>query len=84
MKCLFIHFYFFSCQYLACGRNIPISLPNKFLDLDYLYINIDLNGLADSKATLCLLRSSPNLQELEIWVSSVLLSTSYLSSCAFI
>ncbi|GLT58082.1 hypothetical protein SLA2020_310040 [Shorea laevis] len=52
-------------KYLASG-SIPSSLPEKSLDLNYLSIRINFSDLDETLAVLCLLRSSPNLQELEI------------------
>ncbi|XP_047176166.1 F-box/FBD/LRR-repeat protein At1g13570-like [Vigna umbellata] len=52
-------------KYLAAGI-VPINLPRPCIDLSYLSIRINLNDLKEISAALCLLRSSPNLQELEI------------------
>lgn len=52
-------------KYLAVGV-VPIKLPRPCIDLSYLSIRINFNDLKEISASLCLLRSSPNLQELEI------------------
>lgn len=52
-------------KYLCIG-NIPTRLPNPCLDLNYLSIRINFKDMDENSATLCLLKSSPNLQELEI------------------
>ncbi|KAK9271362.1 hypothetical protein L1049_026952 [Liquidambar formosana] len=52
-------------KYLAVG-NVPQRLPHPCIDLSYISIRINLNDLEENLTTLCLLRSSPNLQELEI------------------
>ncbi|KAF5942900.1 hypothetical protein HYC85_020542 [Camellia sinensis] len=53
------------CAYLAVGK-IPGRLPIPCIELNYLSIRINFNDMEESLAALCLLRSSPNLQELEI------------------
>lgn len=52
-------------KYLAIG-NMPSRLPRPCVDLNYLSIRINFNDLEENLAALCLLRSSPNLQELEM------------------
>ncbi|XAR64100.1 hypothetical protein NMG60_11024309 [Bertholletia excelsa] len=52
-------------KYLAVGK-IPAKLPKPCLELNYLSLRINFNDSEESSAALCLLRSSPNLQELEI------------------
>ncbi|KAJ0025040.1 hypothetical protein Pint_08898 [Pistacia integerrima] len=52
-------------KYLAIG-NVPSRLPRPCADLNYLSIRINFNDLEECLAALCLLRSSPNLQELEM------------------
>ncbi|ESW32790.1 hypothetical protein PHAVU_001G017300 [Phaseolus vulgaris] len=52
-------------KYLAVGV-VPVNLPRPCIDLSYLSIRINFNDLKEISAALCLLRSSPNLQELEI------------------
>ncbi|KAL5780405.1 hypothetical protein ACOSQ2_011142 [Xanthoceras sorbifolium] len=52
-------------KYLAIG-NIPNRLPRACADLNYLSVRINFNDLKESLAALCLLRSCPNLQELEM------------------
>ncbi|XP_020235432.1 F-box/FBD/LRR-repeat protein At1g13570 isoform X2 [Cajanus cajan] len=52
-------------KYLAVGV-VPIKLPRPCMDLSYLSIRMNFNDSKEISAALCLLRSSPNLQELEI------------------
>ncbi|CAN1163778.1 F-box/FBD/LRR-repeat protein At1g13570 [Linum perenne] len=52
-------------KYLAMG-NVPTRLPNPCVDLNYLSIRINFNDMDESAAALCLLKSSPNLQEVEM------------------
>ncbi|KAJ4701867.1 F-box/FBD/LRR-repeat protein [Melia azedarach] len=52
-------------KYLAVG-NVPSRLPRPCADLNYLSVRINFNELEENLAALCLLRSSPNLQELEM------------------
>ncbi|CAN0872813.1 F-box/FBD/LRR-repeat protein At1g13570, partial [Linum grandiflorum] len=52
-------------KYLAMG-NVPARLPNPCVDLNYLSIRINFNDMDESAAALCLLKSSPNLQEVEM------------------
>ncbi|KAL6951984.1 hypothetical protein U1Q18_016199 [Sarracenia purpurea var. burkii] len=54
-------------KYLAVGK-IPRRLPTPCIELNYLSMRINFNDMEESLAALCLLRSSPNLQELEILV----------------
>ncbi|EOY14668.1 F-box/RNI-like superfamily protein isoform 2 [Theobroma cacao] len=61
-------------KYLAIG-NVPSRLPNPCVDLNYLSIRIDFDDLEENIAAQCLLRSCPNLQELEMLVSFVYLLT---------
>ncbi|GER37611.1 F-box/FBD/LRR-repeat protein [Striga asiatica] len=56
---------YFFLKYLAAGA-IPGKLPKPCVDLSFLSIHINLNDLGENLAALCLLRSSPNLQELEV------------------
>ncbi|PSS17223.1 F-box/FBD/LRR-repeat protein, partial [Actinidia chinensis var. chinensis] len=51
--------------YLAVGH-IPGKLSSPCMELNYLSIRINFNDKDENLAALCLLRSSPNLQELEI------------------
>lgn len=62
-----LHCVFYFSQYLAIG-NVPSRLPRPCADLNYLSIRINFNDLEECLASLCLLRSSPNLQELEMLV----------------
>ncbi|KAK9047099.1 hypothetical protein V6N11_052957 [Hibiscus sabdariffa] len=52
-------------KYLAMGY-VPSRLPNPCVDLNHLSIRIDFDDLEENTAALCLLRSCPNLQELEM------------------
>jgi len=52
-------------KYLAVGK-IPGKLPVPCMELTYLSIRINFNDLNENLAALCILRSSPNLHELEI------------------
>ncbi|KAK4745699.1 hypothetical protein SAY87_012011 [Trapa incisa] len=52
-------------KFLASG-DIPGRLCHPCADLGYLSIRINLGNFAEISAVLCLLRSSPNLQEFEI------------------
>ncbi|KAL8523942.1 hypothetical protein ACS0TY_013775 [Phlomoides rotata] len=55
----------FFLKYLAAGT-IPGKLPIPCVDLSFLSIRINFNDMEENLAAICLLRSSPNLQELEI------------------
>ncbi|KAL8514568.1 hypothetical protein ACS0TY_013599 [Phlomoides rotata] len=61
----------FFLKYLAAGT-IPGKLPIPCVDLSFLSIRINFNDMEENLAAICLLRSSPNLQELEILVSYLL------------
>ncbi|XP_073046021.1 F-box/FBD/LRR-repeat protein At1g13570-like isoform X2 [Primulina eburnea] len=52
-------------KYLAAGT-IPGKLPKPCVDLGFLSIRINFNDVEENLAALCLLRSSPHLQELEM------------------
>ncbi|CAI0465506.1 unnamed protein product [Linum tenue] len=52
-------------KYLAMG-NVPTRLPKPCIDLNYLSIRVNFNDMDESAAALCLLKSSPNLQEVEM------------------
>lgn len=52
-------------KYLAIG-NVPSKLPRPCADLSYLSVRINFNDLKESSAALCLLRSCPNIDELEM------------------
>ncbi|XP_058727080.1 F-box/FBD/LRR-repeat protein At1g13570-like [Vicia villosa] len=58
----------YSCfiKYLADGV-VPVKLPKSCINLSYLSLCIDFNNLKEISAVLCLLRSSPNLQEIELY-----------------
>ncbi|CAI8583587.1 unnamed protein product [Vicia faba] len=63
IKSLVIGIYFL--KYLAAG-DLPVKLPTPCVDLSYLSLSINFDDLKEIYAALCLLRSSPNLQKLEI------------------
>uniref|UniRef100_A0A2P2ILD8 Ubiquitin-protein ligase n=1 Tax=Rhizophora mucronata TaxID=61149 RepID=A0A2P2ILD8_RHIMU len=52
-------------QYLAMG-NMPSRLAKPCIDLNYISLRINFNDTEENSAALCLLRSAPNLQELEM------------------
>ncbi|XP_010684380.2 F-box/FBD/LRR-repeat protein At1g13570 isoform X1 [Beta vulgaris subsp. vulgaris] len=52
-------------KYLALG-NVPSELPVACLELNYLSMRINFNDIKENKAAFCLLKSSPNLSELEM------------------
>ncbi|CAK8569931.1 unnamed protein product [Lathyrus sativus] len=64
IQSLMIHTYFL--KYLIAG-NVPIKLPTPCISLRSLSLFINFYDLKQILATLCLLRSSPNLQNLEIF-----------------
>ncbi|KAJ6955021.1 F-box/FBD/LRR-repeat protein [Populus alba x Populus x berolinensis] len=57
-------------KYLAIGK-VPSKLPKPCIDLNYLSIRLNFNDYEENSAALCLLRSCPNLQEIEILVSDL-------------
>ncbi|XP_038715721.1 F-box/FBD/LRR-repeat protein At1g13570-like isoform X2 [Tripterygium wilfordii] len=59
----------FFLKYLADG-GAPRMLPKPCLDLNYLSLRINFNDREENSAALCILRSSPNLLELELLVRS--------------
>jgi hypothetical protein len=61
--------FFCFVQYLAAGV-VPEKLPTPCINLRFLFIFIRFNDMKEVLAALCLLRSSPNLQKLEIFVST--------------
>jgi hypothetical protein len=63
---------FFFLQYLAVGI-VPEKLPTPCVHLNCLSIRINFNDVEEVLTALCLLRSSPNLKELEVLVSFFLL-----------
>jgi hypothetical protein len=79
----------FFFQYLAAGV-LPVELPTPCICLGDLSFCINFNNLKEISAALCLLRSSPNLQKLEISVSTyylvlfdlALLAGLWLRSCS--
>ncbi|XP_057974676.1 F-box/FBD/LRR-repeat protein At1g13570-like [Malania oleifera] len=52
-------------KYLAAG-DVPRRLPSPCLYLNYLSLRVDFNNWRENMTALCLFRSSPNLQELEM------------------
>ncbi|XP_004298520.1 PREDICTED: F-box/FBD/LRR-repeat protein At1g13570-like [Fragaria vesca subsp. vesca] len=57
-------------SFLECANgSLPEKLPDPILALKFLSISIRLNNLEDISTAMCLLRSSPALQELEISVN---------------
>ncbi|KAF3446264.1 hypothetical protein FNV43_RR11443 [Rhamnella rubrinervis] len=52
-------------KYLAVGVVLR-NLPKPCVNLNYLSVRISLNDLEEISTAICLLRSAPNLQELEI------------------
>ncbi|VFQ86903.1 unnamed protein product [Cuscuta campestris] len=52
-------------KYLAAGV-VPGRLLTPCNELSYLYMRFNFNSVGECLAALCLLRSSPNLQELEV------------------
>ncbi|CAI9116648.1 OLC1v1017846C1 [Oldenlandia corymbosa var. corymbosa] len=52
-------------KYLTAGK-VPVRLPMPCVELSFLSLRINFNDVEESLAALCLLRSSPNLQELEM------------------
>ncbi|CAH9144790.1 unnamed protein product [Cuscuta epithymum] len=52
-------------KYLAAGI-VPGKLPRPCNELSFLSVRINFNSMDEYLAALCLLRSSPNLQELEV------------------
>ncbi|CAK8569933.1 unnamed protein product [Lathyrus sativus] len=54
-------------KYFAAG-DLPVKLPTPCADLSYLSLTIHLDDLKEISTALCLLRSSPNLQKLKIFV----------------
>ncbi|CAI9777810.1 unnamed protein product [Fraxinus pennsylvanica] len=59
----------FFLKYLAAG-GVPVKLPTPCMVLTYLSIRIEFNDLEENLAALCLVRSCPNLQELELFARS--------------
>ncbi|XP_058727081.1 F-box/FBD/LRR-repeat protein At1g13570-like [Vicia villosa] len=53
-------------KYLAAGV-VPVMLPTSCISLSYLSLCIRFNNLKEISAVLCLLKSSPNLQKLELY-----------------
>lgn len=69
---------FFLLQYLALGV-VPVKLPAPCTHLSFLSLRINFNDSKEISAALCLLRSSPNLRELEILVSTLILDLSFFA-----
>ena len=57
------------CKFLSIGR-VPKKLSTTYECLKYLEVDIEVNS-KEILATLCILRSSPNLEELKIEVSYI-------------
>ncbi|WJX16042.1 hypothetical protein P8452_06124 [Trifolium repens] len=57
-------------KYLAAGV-LPVKLPTPCIHLSYLSLSINFDDLNEISATLCLLRSSPNLRKLEIYAQMI-------------
>jgi len=54
---------------LAAGV-LPVKLPKPCIDLSFLSLTINFDDMEEISAALSLLRSSPNLQKLEILAST--------------
>ncbi|XP_031404951.1 F-box/FBD/LRR-repeat protein At1g13570-like isoform X2 [Punica granatum] len=50
-------------KYLSVGK-VPTVLPNPIVNLEIIVIKADLSCLRDALTTLCILRSSPNLEQI--------------------
>ncbi|CAA2953082.1 F-box FBD LRR-repeat At1g13570-like isoform X1 [Olea europaea subsp. europaea] len=59
----------FFLKYLAAG-GVPVKLPTPCIVLTFLSIRVNFNDMEEDLAALCLLRSCPNLQELELFARS--------------
>jgi hypothetical protein len=57
----------FFLKYLAAGK-VGERLPDPCIEMSYLSLHINFEDREECNAALCLLRSSPNLQELDILV----------------
>ncbi|WJX95180.1 hypothetical protein P8452_76526 [Trifolium repens] len=85
IKTLGIHSY--CLKYFAEGV-VPVELPTPCIYLDDLFLCINFNDLKEISAALCLLRSSPNVRQLEISAriekkTVLLTSTSYCWEAIF-
>ncbi|KAJ6320769.1 hypothetical protein OIU78_016042 [Salix suchowensis] len=58
-----IHNYFL--KNLALSK-IPSTLPKSWVDLNYISIHINFNDFEENAVAFCLLKSCPNLQEIEM------------------
>ncbi|XP_058727069.1 F-box/FBD/LRR-repeat protein At1g13570-like [Vicia villosa] len=72
-------------KYFTAGAGVvPVNLPTPLNNLGYLYLSIKFSNKMELSASLCLLRSSPNLQRFEITVRclifTLLLGYSIVSS----
>ncbi|XP_030460512.1 F-box/FBD/LRR-repeat protein At1g13570-like [Syzygium oleosum] len=54
----------YSLKYLAAG-NVPQTLPNEPVHLNYLFTCIDFNSVEEILTVLCLIRSSPQLKQID-------------------
>ncbi|KAL9385830.1 hypothetical protein Peur_022840 [Populus x canadensis] len=52
-------------KYLAISK-VPSRLPKPCMDLNYISIRINFNDFEENSAALCILKSCPNLQEIEM------------------
>ncbi|KAF9668634.1 hypothetical protein SADUNF_Sadunf14G0024100 [Salix dunnii] len=52
-------------KYLAIGK-IPSNLPKPCMDLNYISIRMNFNDFEENSVAFCLLKSCPNLQEIEM------------------
>ncbi|WJX16044.1 hypothetical protein P8452_06126 [Trifolium repens] len=57
-------------KYLAAGV-LPLKLPTPCIHISFLSLSINFDDLNEISAALCLLRSSPNLQKLEIFARMI-------------
>lgn len=65
-----LEFHNYFLKYLAFG-DVPKRLPRQCLGLNYLYMWMNFNDWEENLAALCLLRSSPNLEELVVLAREV-------------
>ncbi|XP_058724924.1 F-box/FBD/LRR-repeat protein At1g13570-like [Vicia villosa] len=70
LRSLMIGRYFIKC--LAAGV-VPVKLPTPCINLSYLNLHVRFNNLMEISVLLCLLRSSPNLQKLELYAGKTTL-----------
>ena len=58
-------------QFLA-ARVVPVKLPTPCINLTSLSIRLNFNDLTEISVVLCMLKSSPNLQNFGMFVSNLL------------